>query len=78
MDLVIERIAKHCARTGTPKSSFYDRVAKGLMVKPFKLGPRSSGVPKHEADAILKARIAGVSDDEIRALVSSLMAARAA
>jgi prophage regulatory protein len=43
-----------------------------------KLGPRSVGWPSSEVGAINAARVAGWTDDEIRALVTQLHRARAA
>ncbi len=40
------------------------------------LGANSVGWPLHEIDAIIAARVAGKSDDEIRLLVSELETAR--
>lgn len=46
------------------------------MPKAVQLGPRSVGWPEDEVQAILSARIAGKSTNEIRTLVEKLMAAR--
>ena len=62
--------------TGDPRSTRYERIDKGLFPKPVKLGPRSVGWPASEVAAINAARIAGKSDEEIRALVVKLHAAR--
>ena len=62
--------------TGDGRSTRYERIDKGLFPKPVKLGPRSVGWPASEVAAINAARIAGKSDDEIRALVVRLHAAR--
>ena len=40
------------------------------------LGANSVGWPEHEINAIIAARVAGKSDDEIKVLVSELEAAR--
>lgn len=63
-------------RIGYPKSTLYWRVGQGTFTRPVKLGPRASGWPEREVDAIAAARIAGAEDDEIRALVSALHTAR--
>lgn len=63
-------------RTGDSRSTLYLRISQGLFTRPVKLGPRASGWPDYEVDAIVAARIAGKSDTEIRALVSALEAAR--
>uniref|UniRef100_A0A2X0QVD7 Phage transcriptional regulator, AlpA n=1 Tax=Candidatus Nitrotoga fabula TaxID=2182327 RepID=A0A2X0QVD7_9PROT len=40
------------------------------------IGARATGTPDYEVDALIAARIAGKSDEEIRALVIRLEAAR--
>ena len=61
---------------GVGRSTIYDEIAKGLMTKPVNIGARSVGWPAREVIALNEARIAGRSDDEIRALVSQLHADR--
>lgn len=51
-------------------------IAKGLFPRPVKLGQRLSVWLQSEVDAILKARIAGISNDELKDLVKDLEAAR--
>ena len=63
---------------GKKRTAFYSDVAAGLLPPLVKLGPRASAIPEHELDAVLSARAAGKSPDEIRALVSVLVARRAA
>jgi prophage regulatory protein len=62
--------------TGYSRSTIYLRIAQGLWPKPVSLGPRSVGWPATEVAALNAARIAGQSDDEIRALVAHLVAGR--
>lgn len=64
------------AETGSSRSTIYLRIQQGLWPKPIKLGPRSIGWPSAEVAAINDARIAGFTDDEIRALVNKLEFAR--
>lgn len=64
------------ARTGYSRSTIYLRITQGLWPRPVRLGPRSVGWPAYEVDAINAARIAGRPDDQIRALVVDLEAAR--
>lgn len=59
------------------QSGHYAYCAEGLFTKPIKIGKRASGWPASEVAAINAARIAGKTDDEIRALVRKLMSARA-
>ena len=65
-------------RTGRSRSSTYADIKSGLFVAPVRIGARSVGWPVNEVDAILAARIASKSDEEIRALVAKLEAARKA
>lgn len=64
------------AETGYSRSTIYLRIAQGLWPKPVSLGPRAVGWPAREVTAINAARIAGSSDDELRALVASLESGR--
>ncbi|RZL65995.1 MAG: transcriptional regulator [Variovorax sp.] len=64
--------------TKTKKSKLYADIQAGLYTRPVKIGPRASRWPRSEVAALNAARIAGKSNDEIRALVLQLMAARAA
>jgi prophage regulatory protein len=66
------------AETGYSRSTIYLRIAQGLFIKPVRLGARAVGFPAGEVAALNAARIADKSDDEIRALVSRLEAARTA
>ena len=59
------------------KSGFYEAIAKGLLPPAVKVGIRAAAWPEHELQAINRARIAGRSDDDIRALVQKLVADRA-
>ena len=63
---------------GLSRSTIYLRVSQGLFTQPVSLGPRAVGWPAGEVSAINAARIAGQSDDEIRALVAQLHSARGA
>jgi len=72
----ILRIPTTKARSGYSRSTIYLRIAQGLWTKQVILGPRCVGWPENEVSALNAARIAGRSDDEIRALVLRLEAAR--
>ena len=61
---------------GYSRSTLYLRISQGLWTHPVKIGPRAVGWPDHEVTALNFARIAGKSDEEIRALVKRLEAAR--
>jgi prophage regulatory protein len=64
------------AESGASRSTIYLRIQQGLWPKPVRLGPRSVGWPASEVAAINTARIAGMTDGEIRILVIKLEAAR--
>jgi len=63
-------------RRGVSNSTHYDDIKQGMFTKQVALGPNSSGWPEHEVDLLNAARMAGKSDDEIRALVEELHAQR--
>ena len=64
--------------SGYSRSTLYLRITQGLWPKGVGIGSRAVGWPASEVAAINAARIAGQSDDEIRALVTQLEAARMA
>lgn len=63
---------------GLRTTAIYDHVKRELLTPPIRLTQRSSAWPEDEISAVITARIAGKSEDQIRALVRSLVAARAA
>ena len=76
MTHTILRLPAVKAETGYSRSTIYLRVAQGLWTKQISLGPRCVGWPANEVEALNAARIAGKADDDIRALVLKLEAAR--
>ncbi len=64
--------------TGDSRSTIYRKIKKGLFTKPVQIGGERVAWPANEVMAINQARIAGKSDEEIKALVIELEAARAA
>lgn len=64
--------------TGLSRSGVYAYIADGLLPKPVKIGERATAWPSDELDSIVRARIAGKSEDEIRQLVATLHDQRAA
>ncbi|RTL22775.1 MAG: AlpA family phage regulatory protein [Burkholderiales bacterium] len=72
----ILRLPEVQAKTGKGRSATYADIDRGVMVKPIKLGERAVGFPDYEVDAIIKARIAGASEMELRTLVDKLHAQR--
>ncbi len=74
----ILRLPAAKSESGYSRSTIYLRIAQGLWTKQVSLGPRCVGWPAHEVAALNAARIAGKTDEEIRALVVKLEAARKA
>jgi len=73
---VLYRLPTVITVTGRPRSTTYSDVRDGRMVPPVRIGLRAVAWPAHEVDAIVRARIAGADDDNIRALVRQLVACR--
>lgn len=61
---------------GWSNSTGYKRIKDGLFIEPVKAGPMTSVWPDDEIAKIQAAHVAGKSEDEIRALVADLHAAR--
>ncbi len=74
----ILRIPAVKTQSGLSRSTIYLRIAEGLWTKPVNLGARAVGWPSDEVAAINAARIAGKTDEEVRALVEKLEMARKA
>ncbi len=72
----IFRLPKVLDATGDGRSAIYLKISNGTFPPPVNLGPRSVGWPDYEVDTINAARIAGKSEEEIKALVLKLVAAR--
>jgi prophage regulatory protein len=58
-------------------TSIQNAIKAGLITRPVLIGSRAVGWPADEIEAINAARIAGKTDDEIRALVEYLQGQRA-
>jgi len=76
MKRTILRIPAVKFESGLSRSTIYLRVSQGLWTKPVSLGARAVGWPSDEVEAINEARIAGKTDEEVRALVVKLEVAR--
>ncbi len=76
MPHTILRIPAVKSQSGYSRSTIYLRISQGLWTKQISLGPRCIGWPANEVAALNAARIAGKTDEEIRALVVKLEAAR--
>lgn len=72
MFTTISRLPTVLHERGRSRSAHYHDIQQGLFTKPVQIGQRAVGWPSHEVDKINAARIAGKTDDEIRALVIKL------
>lgn len=72
----LERPSAVTKRLGVCRSSLHKAVHDGVLPPPIQLGARWSAWPSTEIDSIVQARIAGLSNDEIRELVKELLAKR--
>jgi prophage regulatory protein len=72
MMLQLIKNAEARSSLGVGNTTFYEQLNAGLITPAVKLGVHSVAWPKHEIQAIVAARIAGQSDDQIKALVKQL------
>lgn len=63
---------------GWRHSTHFARVKDGRFIKPVKITPMLARYPSEEVLQIRRAYLAGKNDDEVRAIVQRLMAARTA
>lgn len=59
------------------RPQLYIDIKNGTMTPPVRLGAKLSAWPAYEVDALIRAEIAGSTQDELRAIVQQLVAARA-
>ena len=78
MTHTILRLPDVLRQRGRSRSAHYLDIQQGLFTRPIAIGSRAVGWPEYEVDTLNAARIAGKSDDEVRALVVKLEAAREA
>lgn len=76
MTINFRRLPAVLKQRGKSKSAHYLDIQEGLFTKPVPTGSRSVAWPEHEIDTLNAARMAGMNDEEIRALVSKLEAER--
>jgi prophage regulatory protein len=63
---------------GMGLSTLYAHMDRGLFVKPVALSRRFVVFPQDEVTAIINARLAGKTDEDVRQLVAELMEKRRA
>lgn len=76
MITTILRLPTVLRERGRSRSAHYSDIQQGLFTRPVLIGLRAVGWPSSEVTAINAARISGKTDEEIRALVLKLEAAR--
>ena len=79
MQVTFKRILRWPAvmqATGRSRASLHNDIKRGVFPTPIKIGPNAAGVPEDEVGAVNAAKIAGATEDEIRALVRRLIEAR--
>ena len=78
MRQTILRLPAVRSECGLSRSTLYLRISQGLWPRPVSLGARAVGWPAAEVAAVIAARIAGKTDEEVRLLVAKLEASRKA
>ena len=75
--MALWRIDACKAETGDrSNTSIYNAIRAGLFTRPVAIGQRANAWPDYEVKAIVRARIAGQTDDEVRERVNRLHAKR--
>lgn len=72
----MEPLSSVLKKKSDSRTSLYKQIKEGLFPPGVKLGARRVAWPDYEVESVLKARIAGQTDDQIRALVAELQANR--
>jgi prophage regulatory protein len=71
--MTILRMPAVKAETGhRSHASIYNAIRAGLFTKPVQIGQRAVGWPDYEVAALISARIAGMSEADLRGLVNRL------
>jgi prophage regulatory protein len=78
MTHTILRLPSVLRERGRSRSAHYLDIQQGLFTRPVAIGLRAVGWPADEVDVLNAARIAGKTDEEVRALVVKLKAVRKA
>lgn len=78
MNRYILRLPEVLKQRGRSRSAHYQDIQQGLFTPPVHIGLRAVGWPACELELLNAARIAGKSEDDIRALVADLVTARMA
>lgn len=76
MEIRLLRLPKVKEQLGQSTATIYRQIQAGTLPKPIFASPRTAGWVKSELDAVLRARVAGKSEAEIKELVVQLMTDR--
>lgn len=76
MSTTILRRPEVALRIGIKPHTTHSFIARGILTKPISVGLRARGWPSTDIDAIVKARCAGATEDQIKALVIKLTDSR--
>lgn len=77
-DLQLLRRKEVIRLTARSRSSLLNDEKAGLFCPPVSIGGRSVAYVKHEVDEIIKARIQGKSNQQIKSIVTQLLGQRLA
>jgi prophage regulatory protein len=69
---IMLREAEVLVHLGTSHGPLWKACKEGLIPKPVKMGERATRWPASEIQAVIRARLAGRSQEEIRGLVAEL------
>lgn len=72
IELKIIRLPEALERIGICETSYRTAMSNGLVPKLIPLGSRAVGIGQHELDQVIRAKIAGLTDSEIKTLVSKI------
>jgi len=70
--LMLERTIDAFGRLGVKRTQGYALIKNGLFPPPIKPEDRPSRVPSYEVDVVIAATISGMSEQDLRRLVSKL------
>lgn len=70
--LRLDRLPAVLEQRGDGRSSLYLDIQRGTWTPPVHMG-RASAWPHHEVQLLVRARVAGASDDQLRSVVRTLL-----
>lgn len=75
-ELVLERVGEVLRRYGKSRARLYEDIEDELFPRQIRIGKRSVAWLKSEVDELIRARVAGASEGQLRELVQRLHEAR--